>query len=167
MGFTPITVATGPIDGSNTTFTTPTPYKDQTLAVWRNGQLLQRDLDNGFVETAPSLGIFDMKIAPLVDDTLQCLYIDTLPPAPETEVLQITGTVYVIDNLNAVIAESLIMGGKVEATEDMSAKLVGVNSMVGTVYEIDNIYGQILEVSEATILNDAAEDEAYHWFIHR
>jgi hypothetical protein len=72
-------VLTGTIDGVNTTFTTSVPYTPTTTAVFVSGQLKRPDLDDGWLETDPTTGTIDFKIAPIVGDVLQAFYLDTLP----------------------------------------------------------------------------------------
>lgn len=64
MGLGRIDDTTGVVDGSNRWFYVPNPYVPGTLVVMLNGRQLDRDLENGWVETAPATGGFYMKIPP-------------------------------------------------------------------------------------------------------
>ena len=77
MGFPTFTVANGTIDGINTSFSTPTPYIQKTLAVFRNGQLLRADYSDGWSEADPTVGTFTMDLAPKTGDSIQVFYLDT------------------------------------------------------------------------------------------
>jgi hypothetical protein len=75
---------TGAIDGVNTTFITSQPYEPGTLAIFFNGHLHVPSFDDGYVETNPVLGVFDMKIPPrpdvlpggiIADDSLVACYV--------------------------------------------------------------------------------------------
>jgi hypothetical protein len=57
-------LAIGAVDGVNATFRTTWPYEPGTLKPFLNGWLLNTLSDNGFDETDPSSGIFDLKIPP-------------------------------------------------------------------------------------------------------
>lgn len=57
--------AAGMVNGVNRVFSTPTYYRPGSLVVFLNGQQLKRQLDNGWVELDPSLGTFEMKLAPV------------------------------------------------------------------------------------------------------
>lgn len=57
--------AIGVVDGVNQDFSAPSAYISGTLNVFRNGQLLDRTANNGWIELAPAEGTFRMKVAPL------------------------------------------------------------------------------------------------------
>ena len=100
---TPILPASGVIDGINTAFHTITPYHPGSLAIWQNGQLLQKDEASGYIATDPTTGLFDMKIPPIVNDTLMCYYIDDFPSIPESSITQMKGTLVETDQIFAKI----------------------------------------------------------------
>ena len=64
--------AVGPINGANVAFTTKTAFASGTLGVLVNGRLVDPDLDDGFVESAP--WDFTMKAAPRIGDVLFTAY---------------------------------------------------------------------------------------------
>jgi len=64
--------AVGVIDGVNRDFSTQTPYVSLTLRVLRNGLVVKRELEDGFLEISSSE--FQMKRAPVLGDTLFTFY---------------------------------------------------------------------------------------------
>lgn len=67
-------VASGTIDGVNTTFYVSVPYAPNTVAVLLNGMAVRKDYANGWIETDPTLGKLDLKEAPLQGDILQVFF---------------------------------------------------------------------------------------------
>lgn len=67
-------VLAGTINGSNTTFTTSTPYETGTLKVYLNGQLLTQGSAEDWVETTPGSGTFDFNTAPESGDEITAYY---------------------------------------------------------------------------------------------
>ena len=67
-----ITSALGAVNGSNQNFSTPSPYMPGSLRIFLNGDLLQQDLDNGWVELTPTT--FKLTEAPLPGDYVQVYY---------------------------------------------------------------------------------------------
>lgn len=72
--------AIGVIDGANQDFKTSLPYQADTLRVWVTGILVRRNDDDGWIESSPSTGDFQMKEPPRIvsspDDTLHVRYIE-------------------------------------------------------------------------------------------
>jgi hypothetical protein len=66
--------AQGTPDGMKTDFETVQPYQVGTLRVLVNGIFRKDDLGNGYLETDPGTGEFEMKIAPKAGDTLWTFY---------------------------------------------------------------------------------------------
>ena len=65
----------GDIDGVNTTFTVSKgQYISGSLQVFLNGQLLIQGSSEGWVETTPGSGIFDLNDAPVAGDELSTSY---------------------------------------------------------------------------------------------
>ena len=97
MGQVRFEVPSGTIDGINTVYTVSVPYVRDSTAVWLNGILLRRDLDDGWVESNPNTGEITLNEPPLSTgpclDVLQVFFKDTAPPLPETVVEQIFGTI--------------------------------------------------------------------------
>ena len=56
--------ASGPVNGFNQTFTVSLPYQPGTLKLFVNGQLREITDDDGWTESNPSVGEFQMIIPP-------------------------------------------------------------------------------------------------------
>lgn len=80
MSETPIRFlrAVGAPDGARTDFETVRPYRVGSLRVLVNGLLRKPELDDGYLETDPGAGEFEMKVAPTSDDTLWTFYREAL-----------------------------------------------------------------------------------------
>jgi hypothetical protein len=102
-------VPSGTIDGANTVFTVSLPYVVGSTAVWLNGVLLRRDLDDGWTESNPATGEITLNEAPLATgpcpDTLQVFFKDTSVDAPETVIEQICGTISGESGLSGTISQ--------------------------------------------------------------
>ena len=112
MGLPHFEVATGNIDGVNTTFFTSVPYQPQFTAVFLNGQLKRPDFDDGWTEISPVTGRFDLDQAPLVGDVVQVFFVDT-STAPTQEVLALSGLVEEVEDLAGQVIE---VGGQLMGT---------------------------------------------------
>lgn len=70
---------TGSINGANLNFFTTLPYVPGTLHVWTDGVLCRAADDDGWIETDPSTGAFQMREPPRIskrDDVLMVRYIE-------------------------------------------------------------------------------------------
>lgn len=63
---------TGAINGVNVTFTTAHPINSSVINVWLNGILIRQGDDDGF--TVTGVNTFDLKEAPVTDDTVHVRY---------------------------------------------------------------------------------------------
>lgn len=93
-------VASGLIDGINTIFSASLPYTAGSTAVFLNGQLKKAANDDGWIETVPASGIFQMKVAPKVGDVVEVFYLDTMSDASQLEIA--CGVVGVIQEESAI-----------------------------------------------------------------
>jgi hypothetical protein len=75
-------IPVGNVDGHNRDFQVSLPYTPGSIAVWRNGQLQTKPLDDGWLELSPGTGVVRLKEAPLVGDVIQIFYNDTTVPHP-------------------------------------------------------------------------------------
>jgi len=66
--------ATGFVNGANVSFSVSSPYEPGTLWVSPNGILNDADADDGWVETSPATGAFEMKVAPRPGDVVLVRY---------------------------------------------------------------------------------------------
>lgn len=115
MGLPHFEVAAGFIDGVNKTFFTSLPYTPGFTAVWLNGQLKRPDFGDGWTETTPATGRFDLQQAPLVGDVVQVFFVDAIA---HTEVCQevtpLVGVIEEIDELSGALNEVGILQGTLE-----------------------------------------------------
>lgn len=100
-------VPVGVINGLNTVFTVSRPYLPGTTAVFLNGLLQEKSLDDGWLETDPSGGIVTLKEAPrssgLSPDVVQIFFIDTTPALPETQIFKLRGRLRQSKPLRAIM----------------------------------------------------------------
>lgn len=112
-------VPAGLVNGVNTVFTVSMPYGPGTTAVFINGMLMERTLDDGWFETSPGSGIVTLKEAPRGigngPDVIQIFFIDTSPPLPETVVVNIKGIIRARRTLKGVLRTTQPMTGHVTA----------------------------------------------------
>lgn len=69
-------VPIGAINDSNLVFTLSRGYQPNTTAVFINGVLMRRDLDDGWLETASASGVVTLKVAPSTGDIVQIFFTD-------------------------------------------------------------------------------------------
>lgn len=90
-------VPAGLVNGVNVVFTVSMPYGPGSTAVFINGMLMERSLDDGWFETSPSTGVVTLKEAPRGigngPDVIQIFFIDTSPALPETIVVNLKGII--------------------------------------------------------------------------
>jgi hypothetical protein len=89
-------VPAGLVNGVNKIFTLPVPYGHGTTAVFINGLLQERSLDDGWYETDPDTGVITLKEAPESigsPDVIQVFFIDRSPPLPEAACVKIRGVI--------------------------------------------------------------------------
>lgn len=111
-------VVTGTINGVNTTFFTSVPYLAGTLAAFLNGQLKRADLDDGWIETNPSIGAFDYKEPPVTDDVVQAFYLDTSAALPQEEVFGLRGVFRSIESRTGTLDDIDELSGRVTLCDD-------------------------------------------------
>jgi hypothetical protein len=138
-------VATGPVDGTNTTFQVSTAYQPGTLAPFLNGQLKRADYDDGWVETDPATGTFDLNIAPLEGDDVQAFFLDTSPVLPGESVSTIFGSIRVVDDVAGRIGSQLPLEGKVLVEDDLVGE-VGTVEVEAALLEVERLVGFVREV---------------------
>lgn len=140
-------VAIGTIDGVNQTFFAPTPYQALSTAVFVNGQLQRIDFDDGWIETNPGTGEFQLKIPPIPDDVVQIFYRDTTATLPGEEITPISGVlVEMQDDFQAVLQDGDVsLTGSIEGLETISGQVSEPSYLSGQVLEGDILTG-IVEV---------------------
>ena len=144
-------IPSGAVDGANLLYTTSTSYKPGTLAVFLNGLLQEASLDDGWVETDPVAGTFTMKEAPRSSgpcpDVIQVFFLDTSPVSPETEITPITGTINAVDDLSGELLGLNCLFGAISAPVRLSGTFLGVMGVVGTIREERALSG-VLELCD-------------------
>jgi hypothetical protein len=97
MGQLHFEVPAGIINGVNTVFSVSVPYVAGSTAVWINGALMERALDDGWLESNPATGEVTLKEAPrgsgACPDVIQVFFKDTPADLPEVVITEICGTV--------------------------------------------------------------------------
>lgn len=142
-------IPSGSVDGVNTIFVVSSAYQPGSVAVFLNGQLKTRGLDDGWVESDPVVGEVTLKEAPRGDpgdpDVVQIFFIDTSPALPETVVECLVGTITSVseDALQGVLSETLLQGS-LDDHDDLLG-LVSVEELSGAVAERGQLNG-VLEV---------------------
>lgn len=149
MGQLKFETPTGTIDGANTVFFVSQPYVPGSTAVWINGILLDKSLDDGWIESDPSTGEITFKEAPqgsgACPDVLQVFYKDTSEDSPETVIEEICGVVEDFSSLDGNLFEiEDTLFGVLSGDLVVSGLLQEEASVVFGVLEDDTITG-ILE----------------------
>lgn len=120
-------VPAGLVNGVNTVFTVSMPYGPGTTAVFINGMLMERSLDDGWFETNPGAGVVTLKEAPRGSgngpDVIQIFFIDTSPALPETVVVNIKGIIRAHRSLRGVLRTTQPMVGHVSAAPTLLGHL--------------------------------------------
>lgn len=137
-------VAFGAIDNVNTTYVLSTPYQPGTLAAFLNGQLKRADFMDGWIETNPASGTFDLKQAPETGDVVQAFFIDTSPVLPGTEVTRITGTIVERDDISGAISAPTSMMGAVASLFDLGGGIKAPTVVVGLVGAVVELEGRLV-----------------------
>lgn len=116
-------VPVGAVNGVNVTFTVSMPYGPGTTAVFINGMLMERSLDDGWFETNPSTGTVTLKEAPRGigngPDVIQIFFIDTSPALPETVVVNIKGIIRAHRPLRGILRTTQPMVGHVSVAPSL------------------------------------------------
>jgi hypothetical protein len=135
-------VPTGTIDGINRVFSVSQSYRPGTTAVFLNGLLLEKSLDDGWVESNPLGGEVELKEAPrwraIDSDVVQVFYIDTSPFSPQ-EILDVRlfGFIKEMDEIDGIVRSEGILTGILVEEEDDIRGLVVDQFMVGQLIETD------------------------------
>jgi hypothetical protein len=102
-------------------FVVSMPYGPGTTAVFINGMLMERSLDDGWHETDPDAGIVTLKEAPRGTgngpDVIQIFFIDRSPPLPEAACVKIRGIVRLgmgKRGMRGVLSPALPMHGHIQ-----------------------------------------------------
>lgn len=143
-------VPVGTVDGVNRVFRVSQSYLPLTVAVFLNGQLKERSLVDGWVETDPSGGYLELKEAPRSFgnlDVVQVFYLDTSPVVPESEVSRLVGSVALTDDMAGEISESIGLVARMSGeVEDLSGVVWIPVAVRGELAERELVRGTIVEV---------------------
>lgn len=142
-------VPSGVIDGVNTVYTVSRPYKPGSTAVFLNGALQERSLDDGWFETDPSAGTVTLKEAPrsigACPDVLQIFFIDTSPALPETEITRIKGRIRPTPRLTGRLRDAQALQGRVAAAGRLTGRVQSSLRVRASVTGVRRIKGTIRE----------------------
>jgi hypothetical protein len=136
--------AQGSVDGVNRVFFVSEDYTSNTLVVFRNGQLLERSMDNGWEELGGK--DFRMKLAPLPADILQAFYMDTFPA--EGGYIEVA-----IEKLHAVVVESDEVFAAMEPNMDIVTSVDDdVPGVVGTLLPVIEFEASVMPVENLMVM---------------
>ena len=113
-------VPAGLVNGVNKVFTLSMPYGPGTTAVFLNGLLQERSLDDGWFETDPDAGTITLKEAPRssgMPDVIQVFFIDRSPQLPEAACVHLKGIIrFGIGKrgVRGILSPSVPMQGRVQ-----------------------------------------------------
>ena len=145
-------IPVGVIDGVNLIFTVSTPYQPGSTAVFLNGQLKTKGLDDGWAETDPIAGSITMKEAPRgtpgCPDVVQVFFLDTSPALPETVIEHLTGTIgdgAPEDTLQGELLPEVLLGAAVDDSDGLLGAIL-LDELQGVVQDGDPLHGFIVEV---------------------
>lgn len=122
-------VPAGAVDGVNTVFSVSMPYAIGSTAVFRNGLLQQRDLDDGWFETDPDTGVVTMKEPPSAfgyPDIIQIFFLDRSPtpaPPPGSVAFNLKGIIRASKSMRASLAPSLQITGHISSAKPLQGHL--------------------------------------------
>jgi hypothetical protein len=119
-------IPAGVVDGVNTVFTVSMPYGPGSTAVFINGILQERSLDDGWFETSPDLGVVTMKVPPSAfgyPDVIQIFFIDRSLALPETIVVNIKGIIRARRGLRGTLRTTQLMTGHVSTAPTVHGHL--------------------------------------------
>ena len=150
MGSPRFEVPSGTIDGVNTVFTVSMPYRAGSTAVFLNGALQERSLDDGWFETDPDTGIITLKEAPrssgACPDVLQVFYLDTAPPLPETQIFRLKGKIKDALSLKGKFEDAMSLKGVIDPQEELKGKLRSSVAMKAVIKPDQKLKAVICEV---------------------
>jgi hypothetical protein len=142
-------VPAGAVNGVNTVFTVSMPYAPSSTAVFINGMLMERSLDDGWFETNPGAGIVTLKEAPRSigggPDVIQIFFLDTSPALPETQIQKLKGIIRMSRDMRAQLRDSLQMTGYLGKPSQLSGRLEERKDLRGSVRSRPALKGYIKE----------------------
>lgn len=136
----------GAVNGVNLSFTTPTPYTPGTIAVLVNGILVTQSNDDGWIETSPATGGFQMKLPPLainVTDKLSAFYLDTSTNPEIIEIFELFGTIEEVEGLGGRLETVDGLDGTADEFELLPGSLTLTAELIGVVEEFSTLDGSL------------------------
>lgn len=133
----------------NTVFTVSMPYAPSSTAVFINGMLMERSLDDGWFETNPSAGVVTLKEAPrsigVSPDVIQIFFLDTSPALPETQVQKLKGIIRMSRGMRGQLRDSAQMIGHLGQPTPLSGHLEERKDLRGSISSRPALKGYIKE----------------------
>lgn len=142
-------VPSGVVNGSNLVFTVSQPYMPGSTAVFVNGLLQEKTLDDGWLETDPATGTITLKEAPrsvgTFPDVLQVFYLDTSPALPDTEVSSMSGTLVDLVEVTGDLVDGMVVSGRVLPADALLGGLLDPTPIQAAIDASDSLVGLLLE----------------------
>lgn len=143
-------VPSGAVDGVNTVYTVSVPYQGGSTAVFINGLLMERTLDDGWTETDPGAGTVTLKEAPrsigACPDVIQVFFLDTSPVLPESVVERLRGRLRLVHSLEARLVQVVPFRGVLEPLEPLMGRVAAVSPIRGVVEDVQPLRGRLKAV---------------------
>jgi hypothetical protein len=136
-------VPAGAIDGSNTVFTVSRAYSPGSTAVFINGILMERSLDDGWLETTPGDGVVTLKEAPRAFDTVHVFFLDQSAPLPETQVFKMRGKIKTSTPIRGKVSMSQSITGHIVQPSPLVAKIASRKDLRATITSKQTIRAKI------------------------
>jgi hypothetical protein len=144
VGYPRFEIPAGVIDGSNRTYTVSAAYRVQSTAVFVNGQLQRADFADGWSEVNPEAGVLLLTEAPLEGDVLQVFFINSGEgDLPESEVTPLKGTLKTTDDLSGRLVMASELRGLVAETNVLFGRALPTGTISATVVEVERLYGTV------------------------
>lgn len=139
-------VASGAVNGVNTTFVTSVPYTPNTTAVFVNGKLYRKDFSDGWIETSPNTGVVTLLEVPLDGDVVQVFFTDTAQPEAEEEVTTLRGFLVEVGRARGMLLDMEHQRGSLREFGACDGKLLDTQVALGAVNDTEVLRAQLFEV---------------------
>jgi hypothetical protein len=132
----------GAVDGVNRDFTAGTDFIEGSEVVFVRGLPRRKDWEDGWVVTNAALGQIKLNEAPLPDDDVQMLWLETVPTVAETEVTPLTCYISETEQVLGSL-ETAELAGRLCEIQDVSVSVIDSLALSGHLVESEEITGQI------------------------
>jgi hypothetical protein len=145
-------VPSGAVDGVNTVYTVSVPYKLGTTAVFLNGLLQEKSLDDGWTETDPLAGEVTLKEAPqgsgACPDVIQIFFIDTSPEVDSVERVRerLRGRLRAVGTLDGALRQEALLRVSLDSLGALEGRLVADPPLRGVVEGKEPLRGRLKAV---------------------